>query len=895
MAWTLLRSFPEEEQAMHVFWLQQVPNALPNTPQPLVWADKVNVELPKYWHLCPQQLRRFYAAVLTIDAVRPKLTYSKTLLVDVDLYRFAKEGLAFKSLNSYSYGDQGAKLRNLQNHSRDIKLLQERFPDHCADLVQNSLDAAIVDRSRRTPFFDALQGSYNSDMIRWNELRKNMGQQNGYGVNWTWLLCLAALVMFWGGLDWVIGLVLSLVRNPFLVLAFAFACYTFFGNQPASTLPYPHVTEELLHAIPITVISMTASLFGTIQTHPGYHLFFALAAMIYGYYFRKWLIDRELGLTKGLHVLNGVLLSAFGPPAIPFVIAIHYYYNWKAARDNSRFVAWVNDFYNTPWASRPTVRNSIISLTPTGGLTPLRRVTKACVTIPPQNERLELVHTKDMVTKEAGVFWVYLPHGTPGYVAQQCDRVLHAALLCRVLKQPPQYVPRNCARLWDMASGLLSAALGSHCEGVLSWDNGLPKFLENAKSSNAKFKRMLRALDTLASCGAHELDRKHRSVKVIVKADELSFRYDQITHTPEFKPRVIHNVDPLVQAEIGPYMVQISEIMKKIFCFDHTEIRLLRQGRRFVIKHSYASGRSDLWLSREFCKAWEWVKDKQCPPDEWRVWIAEGGDDCIGIDCNGVFYSDISAMDMCENVYCLRAQHRIFKRMGMPSDKCDSLMAISNAKLVAPFGVVDLKGNPQRNTGSPDTTGGNTVVTMMLMTALVIFDFDQEIMTQMGFELKFHRADGPWDYEFLKGLFYPSDGDLPFWWAPMPSRVLKVGKNYKDPRILTRVRDPEEACRIMASAQAASYACFAEVPLLRIWVRKWHRVGSSRVEARRPWQIQASGKPQEINMQESISILAKRYSVNPTDIYTLEALLEKQEMFQFIEHPLYLEMALRDY
>jgi hypothetical protein len=99
----------------------------------------------------------------------------------------------------------------------------------------------------------------------------------------------------------------------------------------------------------------------------------------------------------------------------------------------------------------------------------------------------------------------------------------------------------------------------------------------------------------------------------------------------------------------------------------------------------------------------------------------------------------------------------------------------------------------------------------------------------------------------------------------------------------------------MASQQAASYAVFAEVPILRIWVSRWHQPKLTQLARREPWQIKGSGSPQTIDMELSLQIAAQRYGVRVDDIIQLEQLLAKQNMFDFIEHPLFMAMALRDY
>ena len=92
---------------------------------------------------------------------------------------------------------------------------------------------------------------------------------------------------------------------------------------------------------------------------------------------------------------------------------------------------------------------------------------------------------------------------------------------------------------------------------------------------------------------------------------------------------------------------------------------------------------------------------------------------------------------------------------------------------------------------------------------------------------------------FLKGMWYlTSDGEI---WGPCLSRILKIGKASRDPRIVFNEENLELAAKKHAAVVAAGYKDFLQVPILECYVRNFVELGI-KGESVPEWKIAASGR-----------------------------------------------------
>jgi hypothetical protein len=152
-------------------------------------------------------------------------------------------------------------------------------------------------------------------------------------------------------------------------------------------------------------------------------------------------------------------------------------------------------------------------------------------------------------------------------------------------------------------------------------------------------------------------------------------------------------------------------------------------------------------------------------------------------------------------------------------------------------------------------------------------------------------------------MWYPSEAG--WWWAPLPSRVLKFGKSLRSPTELFDLRTVPKAARYAAGAraflalQSSAYEHFAQAPVLRALVAKTRGVTPALrvhdpLEMATPWRISASGQAPRL-AATAMQTVAARYGCAVADVEGLERLILSATPFAFVRHPLFELMARVDY
>jgi hypothetical protein len=279
---------------------------------------------------------------------------------------------------------------------------------------------------------------------------------------------------------------------------------------------------------------------------------------------------------------------------------------------------------------------------------------------------------------------------------------------------------------------------------------------------------------------------KRRST-VFLKSDEVLCPKDDVIPV---KGRLIKAVHPTIQADCA---VQIDMAMKKLKSCVQTPFQL----RTWNVLLSIGSGRNASSLSKWFTKAHYW-----CSYGSKRAAFIFAGDDTFFMvhreGSDWLFGEiDFSKFDRTQGVHALTVEACWLYLFGV---KLESIIKMNEAILadaVYEEKVLDfrekIKMPPQRATGGPDTTWGNTMnnigVAMSFFIDRYPFMVDEvnlkdlpEWQARHGFESKYKDSPTFLGLTFLKGSFFPIEDY--FVWLPLPSQAIKIGKIMTDPRVI---------------------------------------------------------------------------------------------------------------
>lgn len=265
----------------------------------------------------------------------------------------------------------------------------------------------------------------------------------------------------------------------------------------------------------------------------------------------------------------------------------------------------------------------------------------------------------------------------------------------------------------------------------------------------------------------------------------------------------------------------------------------------------YASGATAASLSRWFSQAME-VSG---------IHITVMGDDnlfILNIPWRGppiAVESDAKAYDQSQSIGPLRSEYKDLHDLGVPTEVTDLLYKVASGRWIFRWRhrtptVINCSRRPQRSTGGPDTTLGNSInmgnACLFAVHDLSWLDdlysgdatsFDGRFAA-LGFSMTTAVSLEPCRATFLRGWFKPSnDPAFPYIWVPLPSRILKVGKTKTHPRYLFSgpgvhalpkgpMRDAV-CCAFYLAEQAKQLRSYSLGPLLAAFANSESATGSS--------------------------------------------------------------------
>lgn len=554
------------------------------------------------------------------------------------------------------------------------------------------------------------------------------------------------------------------------------------------------------------------------------------------------------------------------------------------------------------------------------------------------------------IPSDQQIFWM-LPTNAPMWAPAATDWNKMITVQARLLKPPP-LDPAMQQAAWDHAEQYIRAFCPLFFQGdpaspghELIWDDLVQPWFDHfeAKLQRDRYRAAIKNHRNVDLEAVIE-----KGVETMVKTDEVlarrayeEFKFrDEIHETlvvPEMKPRLIAVVSPDIQVAVGPYLYGAAQRMKQYWWLPtqipwkiHSE--KIQMNKALVtwrslcfpmdqfpthISVSYGSGRSDVDLS-------EWFSCAMIPPYSGvrAVHIIVAGDDSLVIihdphpDHPTVFAveADASMFDQSQSIGPLGFEYHVLHDVGVPWQATKILRDVAFSPYLVDFKCgervrISRANRPMRDTGGPDTTVGNTVVMMGAWVYAVlqkVFETQtfESTFKSLGLDMKLKYLDDPADATFLKGFWRPSihlsQNSTGWIWGPLPSRILKFGKSWRDPRQLypEAKMDPVQAARRFLGDQAEGLAQFNLDPLLEALV-KTYRVPGAVPPPPSVHKTTASKLLGGVTIDQRwvIDWICTRYQCTPEDVHEVMQLIASTDgrPFVFLEHPLFEQMVARDY
>jgi len=606
-----------------------------------------------------------------------------------------------------------------------------------------------------------------------------------------------------------------------------------------------------------------------------------------------------------------ILVPIYFPQPIPLIF--HLWWNWSALlglvvavpasvveifrrASPPNWNVWRQfreDYYVVPWPARPTASPDLIGAFPMHEDDVfLPRQTFPYTSPNPRDETLivsgHLIPEIEPLDRKYLAIW---PLSTPGYVPARSDANLICVLETRVLACPPMDPVEQRAN-WKTTRVFLRRTWPR-----LLWEEHCQEWLDHLDSP-LQLTRARKAVERLEQGTWSPRHPALRRVKLFVKTDEMLVKAG-------LKPRPIANVDPDVQAIVGPYIYAATRNLQEEWPFDFSNP--FRVGN-WTVHLTYGAKCTDDALS-------QWMRRALDMPAGSIAIIVAGDDSLVVVRHHDysltIWEGDASMYDQSESWGPLLNEYKALRQLGCPSYVTKILLKVASATYVAEsrdgLNKVKVKrhARPFRDTGGGDTSFGNSwvmgsawgdVVATLRDTPWSIVNL-QAAFARLGLDMKMRMHTTPYRATFLKGIWYPTiSGPV---WGPLPSRVLKFGKSLVDPRTLYCTRNLKAAAEAFINDVSVGYSAFLQVPCLRAMVARGMQFSAlpRRPRARmRPlfYGVEASFSAREAKVTD-LSYIAAHYDVEPEIFQEFERLIAKAPVFTFLAHPLASRLARVDY
>lgn len=383
-----------------------------------------------------------------------------------------------------------------------------------------------------------------------------------------------------------------------------------------------------------------------------------------------------------------------------------------------------------------------------------------------------------------------------------------------------------------------------------------------------------------------------RRIAIMIKADEHLVKPDFT-----FKPRLIAVVDPLVQVVVGPEVRLAAERLHKEWSMSQP-IAMFHGHDVFVV---FATGMTDLALG----KCLDFLLEN---PHTIVVFVC-GDDSAVFVHAApGTFIcyeNDFSMYDQSQSLCVLQLEHLYLKRLGVTQEAIDWLVNCTNQT----YRWNSREDNSSesisirriatertfRDTGGPTTSIGNSIINAHVWLSLLkkeVFWSVNDLSTaflKFGFKAKASVTHDWRKVGFLKGFWYRTSTGTTTW-GPAPSRFLKMGK-MADARCPHDHESVMKAVTEYAAGLASSYHAYAQVPLIRAFVQRFYKPGHASLGL----QLERMVVGTEVQLADPVTDAAHFYGVDKAQLLEAEEMIYRSPIPTFLEHPLFLVLANRDY
>lgn len=500
----------------------------------------------------------------------------------------------------------------------------------------------------------------------------------------------------------------------------------------------------------------------------------------------------------------------------------------------------------------------------------------------------------------------YRPHGPlqlwHAYKQRNCDEV-PITLICEKPSEPPlphQAPPwKHCefkpfgrtecpiGRAWHRATKIMIALL-KH----IDQDQGKPlSSQEWIKKFNGAAKKA-RAREAISR--RDEGDLFIRS-GIFLKADEVLYGRDGV-----LKGRTVKSLDETVQAEAYQWVEQITKQFKSLFD-GKTPFRL----KDWTLTFAIGSGKTGDDLDKWHRQALDWIS-----LGHRRAACIFAGDDFMAlINQEGNIFaleSDFSKMDRTQGVHALGAEFRGLTVCGMPRFVAyhlfEAILATPRYQCQRFELKMRLPMAPQRATGGPDTTLGNTMTNMMSVLYAVDkangFQQLSEMQLELGFLAKLQHHIEISRSTFLKGWWIPTVDS--YQWLSLPSQVIKLGKILTNPSLIFPQLSQTDAWKAAAASMAASYGVVPfDYPLFGCFLERYLSLSITRKNLLQDiptlqYRIKRE-KSDPVDRQAALSMFAQRYGLSESEIEEMELEIRSAPFPGILTHSGWSVLATRDY
>ncbi len=389
---------------------------------------------------------------------------------------------------------------------------------------------------------------------------------------------------------------------------------------------------------------------------------------------------------------------------------------------------------------------------------------------------------------------------------------------------------------------------------------------------------------------------------LFLKADEVLYGRDG-----NLKGRTVKSLDPTIQATMYKYVDSAMKVLKLI-----ANQKKIYELNSWLVTFTIGSGKVSSELDEWYEQSLDWVRLERAG-EKRRMACIVAGDDFYALAVrNGkivALENDFSSMDRTQGVHALEAEARILQTLGIPEEKTKILfdtMLKNPVYKAEKLGVkIKLQMPPQRATGAPDTTIGNTIINIMSVIYALneCLELEQIATAQLdlGLVAKLTIHDTPSMATFLKGWWKLTKSGG-FAWLPLPSQVIKCGKIMTDPRTIFKHLDDASAWRAAAASIAASYGTVPRnYPLFGHLLHRYESLSTVIIDLTTIKDMESSSHKIQVDTEadldsrQAASDIMERYQLSYYDLEEMVQQLLTAPFPALLTHPRWANIAVRDY